>query len=89
MSNEKEVAELLRLQKQIEEAKSEKARMEGELKSLHKRLAEDFGSDDIAEVKRKVESMRLQAAKLHRQVQDGLAVLRKEMEQHGNSYYQK
>lgn len=79
MSNEREVAELLRLQKQIEEAKNEKARMEGELKSLLKRLADDFGTDKLPEVEKKLAGMKQQAEKLRRQIEEGLCVLRKEM----------
>lgn len=81
MKNEKEVQELLKLQRQIEAAKNEKARIEGELQSLTKRMKEEFGSDDPKEVERKVEGMKAQAAKLRRQIQEGLEVLQKEMEQ--------
>jgi predicted nucleic acid-binding Zn-ribbon protein len=81
MKNEKEVQELLQLQKKIEQAKEEKARIEGELKSLLKRLAEDFGSDNIPDIEKRIEGMRAQAAKMRKQIQDGLVVLRKEMEE--------
>lgn len=79
MNNEKEVRELLQLQKKIEDAKGEKARLEGELKALVKRLMEEFGSDNPKEVERKIEGMKQQAERLRRQIQDGLVVLRKEV----------
>jgi predicted nucleic acid-binding Zn-ribbon protein len=78
-NNDDTVQELLQLQKKLEGAKQEKARMEGELKSLLKRLADDFGSDKLPEVEKKLTAMRQQAEKLRRQVEEGLAVLRKEM----------
>jgi len=78
-NNEKEIQELLQLQKKIEQVKEEKARVEGELKSLLKRLGEDFGSDDVKEVGKKIEGMCAQAARLRKQIQDGVVVLRKEM----------
>lgn len=78
-SNDDTVKELLALQKQIEEAKAAKARIEGELKSLLKRMNDEFGSDDPAEVGKKVEAMRRQAAKLRQQVAEGLEVLKKEV----------
>jgi predicted nucleic acid-binding Zn-ribbon protein len=77
--NDQTVQELLTLQKRIENAKGEKARIEGELSSLLKRLKEEFGSDDVAQVEKKVEAMKQQAARLRKQVEDGLVVLRKEM----------
>ena len=80
MKNESTVNELLTLQKRIEEAKSEKARIEGELSSLLKRLKEEFGSDDVTQVEKKVEAMKQQASRLRKQVEEGLCVLRKEME---------
>jgi len=80
-NNDQTVNELLALQKRIEEAKGEKARIEGELKGLLKRLAEDFGSDDIPTVEKKIEAMKQQAARLRKQIEDGLIVLRKEMAQ--------
>jgi predicted nucleic acid-binding Zn-ribbon protein len=78
-NNDQTVNELLALQKRIEEAKSEKSRIEGELTSLLKRLKEEFGSDDVAQVEKKVEAMKQQAARLRKQIEDGLVVLRKEM----------
>ena len=72
--------ELLALQKRIEDAKSEKSRIEGELSSLLKRLKEEFGSDDVAQVEKRVEAMKQQAARLRKQIEEGLCVLRKEME---------
>lgn len=75
------VDELLALQKRIEDAKSEKSRFEGELSSLLKRLKEEFGSDDVAQVGKKVEAMKQQAVRLRKQIEDGLIVLRKEMAQ--------
>lgn len=78
-NNDDTVQELLKIQKKIEEAKNEKARMEGELKSLLKRLADDFGSDKLSEVEKKLASMKQQAERLRRQIEEGLAVLRKEM----------
>jgi deoxyribodipyrimidine photolyase len=81
MKNDDAVQELLELQKKLEEAKNEKARMEGELKSLLKRLVEDFGSDKVLEVEKKLSAMRQQAEKLRKQITEGLAVLKKEMEE--------
>ena len=78
-NNDKTVQELLRLQKQLESAKNEKATIEGELKSLLKRLADGFGSDKVADVEKKITAMRQQAEKLRRQVEEGLCVLKKEM----------
>jgi predicted nucleic acid-binding Zn-ribbon protein len=78
-SNDQTVNELLTLQKRIENAKGEKARIEGELFSLLKRLKEEFGSDDTAQVEKKVEAMKQQAARLRKQVEEGLVVLREEM----------
>lgn len=71
--------ELLQFKEKIDEAKAAKARIEGELKSLRKRLLDDFGSDDPTEVEKKVSSMRQQAIRLRKQVEEGLVVLRKEM----------
>ena len=80
-TNDATVNELLALQKKIEDAKSEKSRIEGELTSLLKRLKEEFGSDDVAQVEKKVEAMKQQASRLRKQIEDGLVVLRKEMAQ--------
>ena len=80
-NNDTTVNELLALQKRIEDAKSEKSRIEGELTSLLKRLKEEFGSDDVVQVEKKIEAMKQQASRLRKQVEDGLAVLRKEMVQ--------
>ncbi len=78
-NNDQTVQELLTLQKKIEDAKSEKSRIEGELTSLLKRLKEEFGSDDVAQVEKKIEAMKQQASRLRKQIEDGLVVLRKEM----------
>ena len=78
-NNDTTVNELLALQEKIEDAKSEKSRIEGELTSLLKRLKEEFGSDDVAQVEKKVEAMKQQAARLRKQIEEGLGVLRKEM----------
>jgi predicted nucleic acid-binding Zn-ribbon protein len=80
-NNDDTVRELLQLQKKLENAKEEKARMEGELKSLLKRLADDFGTDKISEVEKRLAGMKQQAEKLRQQIETGLAVLRKEMEE--------
>jgi predicted nucleic acid-binding Zn-ribbon protein len=80
-NNDDTVRELLHLQKKLENAKEEKARMEGELKSLLKRLADDFGTDKISEVEKRLAGMKQQAEKLRQQIETGLAVLRKEMEE--------
>jgi predicted nucleic acid-binding Zn-ribbon protein len=80
MKNESTVNELLALQNRIEEAKGEKASIEGELKSLLTRLKEEFGTDKVPDVERKLVAMKTQADKLRRQVEEGLVVLRKEME---------
>ncbi|MDD5038105.1 MAG: hypothetical protein PHN78_02165 [Dehalococcoidales bacterium] len=79
-NNDQTMNELLALQKRIEEAKSEKSRIEGELTSLLKRMKEEFGSDDAAQMEKKIEAMKQQAARLRKQVEEGLCVLRKEME---------
>jgi hypothetical protein len=80
-NNDDTVQELLTLQKKLESAKQEKARMEGELKSLLKRLADDFGTDELPEVEKKLAGMKQQAERLRKQIEEGLAVLRKEMEE--------
>ncbi len=78
-NNDDTVRELLQLQKKLESAKQEKARMEGELKSLLRRLADDFGTDKLPEVEKKLAGMKQQAERLRQQIEDGLVVLRKEM----------
>ena len=78
-NNDDTVQELLALQKKLESAKQEKARMEGELKSLLKRLADDFGTDKLPEVEKKLAGMKQQAERLRRQIEEGLTVLRREM----------
>lgn len=78
-NNDDTVQELLQLQKKLESAKQEKARMEGELKSLLKRLADDFGTDKLPEVEKKLAGMKQQAERLRRQIEEGLTVLRREM----------
>lgn len=77
-NNDDTVQELLQLQKKLESAKQEKARMEGELKSLLKRLVDDFGTDKISEVEKRLAGMKQQAERLRQQIETGLAVLRKE-----------
>jgi predicted nucleic acid-binding Zn-ribbon protein len=79
MNNSGTARELLALKDKIENAKADKARVEGEIKSLHERMREDFGSDDPKAVKAKVAAMQEQAARLSRQVEEGMAVLRREM----------
>lgn len=78
-NNDDTIQELLSLQKKLESAKQEKARTEGELKSLLKRLADDFGTDKLPEVEKKLAGMKQQAERLRRQIEEGLTVLRREM----------
>lgn len=80
MNNEKAVQELLALQKRIEQTKQERARVEGELKALLKRLADEFGTSDVKAIEKKIAGMRAMAERLRKQVDAGLATLRKEME---------
>jgi len=79
MNNSNTARELLALKDKIENAKADKARVEGEIKSLHDRMKEDFGSDDPKTVKAKIEAMQEQAARWAQQIEEGMAVLRKEM----------
>lgn len=78
-NNDDTVQELLQLQQKLETAKTEKAKTEGELKSLLKRLADDFGTDKLPEVEKKLAGMKQQAERLRRQIEEGLTVLRREM----------
>jgi len=75
----KEAQELLRLKDHIDTAKTEKARVEGELNAIKKTMKEEFGTDDPKKIQTKVTALRDQVGRLRLQITEGLAVLRGEL----------
>ena len=78
-NNSKEAQELLRLKDRIETAKTEKARVEGELNAIKKTMADEFGTSDPKKIQVKVNGLREQVGRLQVQITEGLAVLRAEL----------
>ena len=78
-NNSKEAQELFRLKDRIETAKTEKARVEGELNAIKKTMKDEFGTDDPKKIQTKVTALRDQVGRLREQITEGLAVLREEL----------
>jgi len=78
-NNSKEAQELLRLKDRIETAKTEKARIEGELNAIKKTMADEFGTDDPKKIQTKVTALRDQVGRLREQITEGMEVLREEL----------
>ena len=68
--------ELLRLKRKIEDAKAEKNRIEGELRSLAKAMLEEFGTDKVAEVTAKAAKLKAQADALRASIEKELCELK-------------
>ena len=78
-NNSKEARELLAMKQRIETAKTEKARVEGELNAIKKTMKDEFGTDDPKKIQTKVTALRDQVGRLRMQITEGLAVLRGEL----------
>ena len=74
-----EANELLRMKEKIENQKTEKARVEGELRQLQSTMKEEFGTDNPKQIKVKMEGLKQQAEKLREQIIDGMGTLKKEL----------
>lgn len=64
--------DLMRLKERIDRAKTERSRLEGELRSLESRMKEEFGTADPDKIQVKVAALRKEAEKLRKQVEDGV-----------------
>jgi len=78
-NNSKEAQELLRLKDRIETAKTEKARVEGELNAIKKTMTDEFGTADPKKILVKVNALREQVGRLRKQITEGMEVLREEL----------
>ena len=76
-----ETDELLRMKDKIENQKTEKARVEGELRQLQSTMKDEFGTDDPKQIQVKMEGLKRQVAQLRVQINGGMATLRKELEE--------
>lgn len=74
-----ETNELLRMKDKIENAKTEKARVEGELRQIQSTMKEEFGTDNPKQIQVKMEGLKQQAERLREQIVDGMATLKKEL----------
>ena len=74
-----ETNELLRMKDKIENAKTEKARVEGELRQIQSTMKEEFGTDNPKQIQVKMEGLKQQAERLREQIVDGMDTLKKEL----------
>ena len=74
-----EANELLRMKQKIDSQKTEKARVEGELRQIQSTMKEEFGTDNPKQIQVKMEGLKQQAERLREQIVDGMATLKKEL----------
>ena len=68
--------ELAELKEQIETAKEERNKIEGELRQLSKTMVEEFGTDNPEKIQAKITQLKNQAATLQKELAEGIASLR-------------
>jgi len=74
-----ETDELLRMKDKIDSQKTEKARVEGELRQLQSTMKEEWGTDNPQEIQVKMGGLKRQAANLRVQINEGMTTLRREL----------
>lgn len=80
MKNSEIINELTRLKKAIEEAKSDKSKIEGRLEELLKSLKEQFGFNSIEEAQEGIEKLQEELTELEKEIQDKFAAIKKEFQ---------
>jgi len=73
-------AELAELKRRIEEARNRRAGVEGELKSLERRLKDEFGCATVEAARIKLEKLQRESARLKTELEKGVAELREMLE---------
>ena len=71
---------LLKMKEKIETAKRKVAECDGQLKSLHKRLKNDFDCNDLKSADKKLTSMDKDLSAKEKQLADGIARLEEKYE---------
>lgn len=75
-----EIKDLLRLQKQIEEGKTEKAQLEGERNAIMKQLEKDWGCKTVQQAEKKIKEMEKEIEQLDADIEVGLEELEQKYE---------
>ena len=66
---------LLRLKHKIDEAKTEKAQLEGKLETLMSQLEKDFGCATVEDAQDRLEDMNAEIKELTKEIEEGVANL--------------
>lgn len=69
--------ELIELQEEIEERKTQKAQLEGEKNAIGKQLKEDWGCKNLKQAEALIEEKESAVAKLEEELEEGLEELEK------------
>ena len=71
--------ELLKLKQHIEKAKTETARIEGQISQLEKQRAEEFGCSTDEEANTYIQELESDVARLEKEIEEGVATVKGEL----------
>lgn len=80
MNDMNDTDKLLRMKEKIETAKRKVAECDGQLKSLHKRLKDDFGCEDLKSADKELAAMDKDLSAKEKQLQQGITRLEEKYE---------
>ena len=69
---------LLQMKEKVEEAKTEKAKLEGQIESIHSRLKNEYSLNSVEDAEKKVEALTSEVNEKENQLQQGISQLEDE-----------
>ena len=74
-----QTSELLRIKAHIDKAKTETARIEGQISQLEKQRAEEFGCSTDEEATSYIQELESDVARLEKEIEEGVATVKGEL----------